>query len=58
MGGVELKEAEAMALSQLVKRIIWSDVRSCAVDDREARIMVDAIGKLQSALGTAGYAQR
>ena len=27
MGGVELKEAEAMALSQLVKRIIWSDVR-------------------------------
>lgn len=57
-GYAEMSEAEALALAQLVKRITFSDVRSCAVDDHETRIMMAVIGKLQKALGSVGYAPR
>ena len=53
-----MNEVEALALAQLCKRITFSDMRSCAVDDNEAYVMRDAIGKLQAALRTAGYAPR
>lgn len=55
---VELDHKEAVALAQLVKRITWSDLRGCAVDDDEAYLMRDAIGKLQRALRDEGYAPR
>lgn len=53
-----LSVLEAMALAQLVKRISWSDLRGCAVDDAEAYTMADALNKLQIALRDAGYAPR
>lgn len=57
-GYTELNEGEAFALAQMCKRITFSDLRSCAVDDTEAYIMRDAVEKLQAALRTAGYAPR
>jgi hypothetical protein len=57
-GYAELNEGEALALAQLCKRITFSDLRSCSVDDGEAYAMRDAVDKLQAALRTAGYAPR
>lgn len=54
----QLSHEEAMALAQLVKRLTWSDMRGCAVDDAETYVIKDAVGKLQDALGRAGYAPR
>lgn len=54
----QLSHEEAMALAQLVKRLTWSDMRGCAVDDAETYAIRDAVGKLQDALGRAGYAPR
>lgn len=54
----QLSHEEAMALAQLVKRLTWSDMRGCAVDDAETYVIRDAVGKLQDALGRAGYAPR
>lgn len=57
-GDTELTDAETLALAQLVKRLTWSDMRGCAVDDAEAYVIRDAVGKLQDALARAGYAPR
>lgn len=57
-GIAEMTEAEALALAQLCKRITFSDIRSCAVDDNEAYVIRDAVDKLQGALKAAGYAPR
>jgi hypothetical protein len=57
-GYAEVSESEALALAQLCKRITFSDLRSCSVDDSEAYTMRDAVVKLQDALRQAGYAPR
>lgn len=57
-GYSEMSEAEAVALAQLCKRITFSDLRSCSVDNDEAYVMRDAVEKLQAALRSAGYAPR
>ncbi|ADP02388.1 gp43 [Burkholderia phage KS14] len=57
-GYSEMSEAEAVALAQLCKRITFSDLRSCSVDNDEAYVMRDAVAKLQAALRSAGYAPR
>lgn len=44
------KEALALALAQFVKRLTWSDLRGCAVDDDEAYVIKDAVDKLQRAM--------
>lgn len=54
----QLSHEEALALAQLVKRLTWTDMRGCAVDDNECYVIRDAVGKLQDALGRAGYAPR
>jgi thiazole synthase ThiGH ThiG subunit len=54
----EMSEAEAVALAQLCKRITFTDLRSCSVDNDEAYVMRDAVEKLQAALRSAGYAPR
>jgi len=54
----QLSHEEAMALAQLVKRLTWSDMRGCAVDDAETYAIRDAVDKLQDALGRAGFAPR
>ena len=54
----ELTDAQTLALAQLAKRLTWTDIRGCAVDDDEAYEMRAAVGKLQNALALAGYAPR
>lgn len=55
---VELSDEQAEALAQFVKRCSWSDLRINSIDDDEASRMRDAIGKLQAALASVGYAPR
>ncbi|MBW9240776.1 hypothetical protein I6U33_25940 [Pseudomonas carnis] len=54
----ELTDAQTEALAQFAKRLTWTDIRGCAVDDDEAYEMRAAVGKLQNALALAGYAPR
>jgi hypothetical protein len=54
----ELPPAEAMALAQLVKRLSWSEMRACAVDDDETYLIKAAVHKLQKSLAEAGYSPR
>jgi hypothetical protein len=54
----DLDETEALALAQFVKRVGWSEMRGCAVDDDEAREIRSAIEKLRESLADAGYAPR
>lgn len=54
----ELSHAETLALAQFFKRLNWSEVRGCAVDDDEAYVIRAAVGKLQSALARGGCAPR
>lgn len=44
---LDLDDKEALALAQFVKRLTWSDLRGCAVDDDEAYVIKDAVDKLQ-----------
>ena len=55
---LELEASQALALSQLVKRIGWAEIRQNAVSDDEAYEMRDALGELQKSLAGAGYATR
>lgn len=51
-------QEEALALSQLVKRITFSDVRQNALDEAEAYLMLDALNEVQKSLREAGYDPR
>ncbi|OSK98848.1 hypothetical protein ECVG_05222 [Escherichia coli H386] len=55
---LELKEDEAAALAQFVKRVSWSTLREHAVSDDEAYMMKDAIDALQRSLAASGYSPR
>lgn len=54
----ELSHLETMALAQLFKRLNWSEVRGCAINDDEAHSIRSAVGKLQDALTRGGYVPR
>ncbi|MBP1039194.1 hypothetical protein J8631_26945 [Serratia fonticola] len=54
----ELTESQAMALAQFVKRLSWSEMRACAVDDDETWVIKDAISALQKSLADVGYSPR
>ncbi|BBV48682.1 hypothetical protein P4079_004103 [Salmonella enterica] len=54
----ELTDSQAMALAQFVKRLTWSEMRACAVDDDETWVMKDAIQSLQKSLTDAGFSPR
>lgn len=45
---------KCLALAQLVKRLTFSYIRGCAVDDDEAYVIKDAVNELQKALDAAG----
>ena len=53
-----LTEAQAYALAQLCKRIGWSDVRSIAIDDDEARLMIQVTDRVRGALEQVGVTVR
>ncbi len=55
---LELAEPEAAALAQFVKRLSWSEIRACAVSDKEADEIRSAVSALQDALEHAGFAPR
>lgn len=55
---LQLTDDEAMALAQLVKRLTWTEMRGCAVNDDEAYIISGAVAKLQKSLAEAGFAPR
>lgn len=55
---VELTDAQALALAQLVKRFYYVDAEKLAVDQDETELMMAAVTRLQRALGEAGYAPR
>ena len=55
---VELTDPQALALAQFVKRLTFAEARACAIDEDEAYRIVDAVGRLQRALGDVGYAPR
>lgn len=54
----ELTDSQAMALAQFVKRLTWSEMRACAVDDDETWVMKDAIQSLQKSLADAAFSPR
>ena len=54
----ELTDSQAMALAQFVKRLTWSEMRACAVDDDATWVMKDAIQSLQKSLTDAGFSPR
>ena len=54
----ELTDSQAMALAQFVKRLTWSEMRACAVDDDETWVMKDAIQALQKSLADVGFSPR
>lgn len=54
----ELTESQAMALAQFVKRLSWSEMGACAVDDDETWVIKDAISALQKSLADVGYNPR
>ena len=55
---LDLPDEEAQALAQFVKRVTWSEMRACAVDEAECYQIRAAIDKLQRALADADYAPR
>jgi len=55
---IDLPEQQAFALAQLAKRISWSEVRTCAVDEDEAYGMLYGMAGLQRALAVKGFSPR
>jgi hypothetical protein len=53
-----LPESQAEALAEFCKRVGWSEMRDCAVDDAEAYEIRAAIDGLRAALADAGFAPR
>lgn len=50
--------AEAWALAELVKRILYDDLKRLSASEEELFAMSRAIHLLRMALGSAGYAPR
>jgi hypothetical protein len=55
---VYLTESQARALAQFVKRVTWTEMRSCAVDNQEAELIRDALDHVRTGLADEGYAPR
>ena len=55
---LDLPDEEAQALAQFVKRVTWSAMRECAVDNDECYQIRAAIEKLRRSLAEAGYSPR
>ena len=53
----DLPDHPAAALAQFVKRVGWSQMRECAVDD-ETRDTRDALEQVRRSLAEVGYALR
>lgn len=49
---------QSQALAQFVKRLTWSEIQACAVDEDETYEMRDAVNLLQKSLAEAGFSPR
>ncbi|MEL5520558.1 hypothetical protein PTR13_24540 [Serratia bockelmannii] len=54
----KLTQSQALALAQFVKRLTWSEIQACAVDEDETYEMRDAVNLLQKSLAEAGFSPR
>lgn len=54
----EMTDSQARALAQFVKRVGWSEMRGCAVDDEEAYLIRAALNTVREALLELGYNPR
>ncbi|WP_211130649.1 DUF7706 family protein [Serratia surfactantfaciens] len=54
----ELTQSQALALAQFVKRLTWSEIQACAVDEDETYEMRDAVNLLQKSLAEADFSPR
>ncbi|WP_336844494.1 DUF7706 family protein [Serratia nevei] len=54
----ELTQSQALALAQFVKRLTWSEIQACAVDEDDTYEMRDAVNLLQKSLAEAGFSPR
>lgn len=54
----ELIQSQALAPAQFVKRLTWSEIQACAVDENETYEMRDAVNLLQKSLAEAGFSPR
>jgi hypothetical protein len=48
----------AWALAEFVKRLQWTQIRACAVNDEEADLMKQALVQLQKTLNQKGFSPR
>lgn len=55
---VELPHPAALALAQFLKRVGWSEMRTCSVDDQECHWIRDALAEVRRALNEAGFDPR
>lgn len=55
---LQLNDDQALALAQFAKRVTWSDMRACAVDDQEAELIRSAVDQVARALAEIGYDPR
>jgi len=55
---VELNEIEAMAFAQFLKRLTWSEMRACAIDEDECYSIKYAVIHMQDSLAQGGFAPR
>lgn len=55
---IDVPEAACDRLALLLKRITWSDVRSCAQDEDEAHELMRAVGVFEAELAQAGFSWR
>lgn len=55
---VELRESQALALAQFLKRVGFGEVRINAVDDDEAYRIMDSLNRAREALAEVGFNPR
>lgn len=55
---LELTDTQAEALAQFVKRVTFSGVRECAMDDGEAYDMLYGLNAVGAALADGGFEPR
>lgn len=58
LADAELSHVQTLALAQFFKRLSWSEVSGCAVNEDEANTIWAAVAKLQDALARGGVVPR
>lgn len=54
----ELDRERSLALAQFLKRVTWTEMRGCAVDEVETYLIRDALGTVREAVNEGGFNPR